>query len=57
MRKFSWRDLDLVATADRDRLVVGGGFKVATNADGGGWRGTTIMQDELPVLAVRTWLP
>ena len=51
------RDMDLVAQVDRSRLVSGAGFKVATDADGGGWRGRAILQDGLPVLAVRTWLP
>jgi hypothetical protein len=49
--------MDLVAQVDRSRLVSGAGFKVATDADGGGWRGRAILQDGLPLLAVRTWLP
>ena len=50
------RDMDLVATADWTRLVAGAGFKVPTDAAGGGWRGRAVLQDGLTVLAVRTWL-
>ena len=51
------RDMDPVATADGERLVAGAGFKVATDANGGGWRGRAILQDGRSVIAIRTWLP
>ena len=51
------RDLDLVATADLSQLGAGAGFKVATSAAGGSWRGQAIWQDGLPVIAIRTWWP
>jgi hypothetical protein len=51
------RDMDMVATADRSELVAGAGFKVSTDANGGGWRGRAVLQDGLSVIAIRTWLP
>ena len=50
------RDMDLVAQIDRSQLVAGAGFRVATHAAGGGWRGRAVLQDGLTVPSVRTWL-
>jgi hypothetical protein len=52
----SLRDMDLVAQVDHSQLVAGAGFRVATYADVGGWRGRAVLQDGPTVLSVRTWL-
>jgi hypothetical protein len=53
-------DIGLIATAARGALVAGGGYKIRTEADGGGWRGRAIVQvdkgQRQTALAVRTWL-
>ena len=54
-------DVLLVAQAASGELVPGAGYRVRTDADGGGWRGRCIRQhhvngSEQNVLSVRTWL-
>jgi hypothetical protein len=54
-------DMDVVARIDQAALS-GGGFKVTTHQDGGGWRGRVVrVQDRdgerVPVLSIRTWMP
>jgi hypothetical protein len=54
-------DMDLVAKIDQEKLDAPGGFKVRTDAEGGGWRGRTVMQSSsgappVRVLSIRTWL-
>jgi hypothetical protein len=53
-------DINLIAGAACDELVVGAGYRVRTHEDDGGWRGRCIRQTgpdrvSRPVLAVRTW--
>jgi hypothetical protein len=55
-------DLDLAARADPDGLDAGGGFKIATDAEGGGWRGRLVWlhdqnsADPRLTVLVRTWI-
>jgi len=53
-------DMDVVAKVDQARLG-GGGFKVITTQNGGGWRGRVVRRrtedgELVPMLSIRTWL-
>jgi hypothetical protein len=55
-------DIHPGAAAACGELVAGGGYKVTTHEDGGGWRGRAIRQTvpdgtQQTVLSIRTWLP
>jgi hypothetical protein len=54
-------DINLAVVAASGDLLAGAGYRVRTDAHGGGWRGRVIRQTgpdrvERLVLAVRTWL-
>ena len=54
-------DMNVAASIDHSTLS-GGGFKVVTDEEGGGWRGRVVRMssnngEPLPVLAIRTWMP
>ena len=54
-------DMNVAASIDHSTLS-GGGFKVVTDEEGGGWRGSVVRMssnngEPLPVLAIRTWMP
>jgi hypothetical protein len=55
------RDMNLVANIDIGKHPGGGGVKVVTDQDGGGWRGRLAMVEdgerEHRLIVVRTWLP
>jgi hypothetical protein len=53
-------DMNVAANIDHSTLS-GGGFKVVTHSDGGGWRGRVVRMkrndgEPVPVLSIRTWL-
>jgi len=53
-------DMDVVAKVDQARLG-GGGFKVITTQNGGGWRGRVVRRrtedgELVPMLSIRMWL-
>ena len=54
------QDMKVAASIDHSTLS-GGGFKVVTDEEGGGWRGSVVRMssnngEPMPVLSVRTWL-
>ena len=54
------QDMKVAASIDHSTLS-GSGFKVVTDEEGGGWRGSVVQMssnngEPMPVLSVRTWL-
>ena len=54
------QDMKVAASIDHSTLS-GSGFKVVTDEEGGGWRGSVVRMssnngEPMPVLSVRTWL-
>ena len=54
------QDMKVAASIDHSTLSVVG-FKVVTDEEGGGWRGSVVWMssnngEPMPVLSVRTWL-